>query len=321
MRSVALVLATLLILPPSAIAGPHLAPLRVGASETVRSSGQTNPEGGAAPAQRAEGTGPTSASPATSAPAASPSVPQSQPAPPPVTIVDGLGRPFPDPKVLGKANGWTGGGAALTGIGAGLLVSGLFLGSALARGEIGTGFSGVRDGGPVDPTAGAVAGMFFGGAISLMIGVPTLSAGTFTRGQLLRTIKGAEKVPRTVANEQRYWNAYLQRQYGQALAVAGGGELLLGVLTIAAVAATVGTEFYDPRMWLTCLAPFGMGSAFLILGLKMQQGADTKMKTIRDEVDTYRAPGAQVALPLPYLARTDGPDPATVGGLALVGTF
>lgn len=242
----------------------------------------------------------------------------------PIGVLDGLGRPFPDPKVLGRANLWTGSGAALTGIGGGLLVSGIFLGSALARGEIGAGSTGTsfREGGPPDPAAIAVAGMFFGGAISLLVGVPTLSAGTFTRGQLLRTIKGAEKVPRTVANEQRYWNAYLQRQYGQALAVAGGGELLIGVLTLAAVGATVGTDFYDGRMWLSCIAPFAMGSAFVILGVKMQQGADNKMKSIREEVDTYKPPGASLSVPLPFVAEARvGDERGLAFGLVLSGGF
>ena len=71
---------------------------------------------------------------------------------------------------------------------------------------------------------GAVLGVTFGlGAGLLGLGIPIASTGTFTTKQMNRTIKGAEKVPRTVANETRYWDYYGQRQAGQALTVSGGG--------------------------------------------------------------------------------------------------
>ena len=50
--------------------------------------------------------------------------------------VDDLGRPFPDPLLLRRSRTWTGLGAGMTGLGSAMVVTGLFVGSAFARGEI-----------------------------------------------------------------------------------------------------------------------------------------------------------------------------------------
>lgn len=208
---------------------------------------------------------------------------------PPVPV-DNLGRPFPDPFLVRRANGWLGGGATMAGVGAALLVSGLFVGSAMVRGELES---------PTEGRVGAVA-MLAGGAVLGFSGLPLISAGRHTRGQLLRTIRGVEKVPRTVANERRYWDSYLAHEQAQAVALGGGGMLMLGVVNVVAVAALVGTELYDARYWLSAVGTLSAGGVTFALG--MWQGDKTKaqMKAIRDEVDPPRTPTAFV-LPSPPL--------------------
>lgn len=193
---------------------------------------------------------------------------------------DDLGRPFPDPLLVKRARGWTAGGIAMSAVGGGLMVTGMFVGSAMARGELE-----VKNAG----TGGAIAGSILGsGALLLGTGIPLASAGTFTTKQLNRTIKGAPKVPRTVANDGRYWNAYLERQFGQSMAVTGGGTILLGVVAIAAVVATIDTEYYKPaEMWLGVAGTFAGGAGILIAGILLQRDADKKMAAIKKEVDPY----------------------------------
>ncbi len=224
---------------------------------------------------------PPAEAPAAEAPAVEP-----PPAPAPAATAsatprtDDLGRPFPDPMLLRRAKGWTAGGIALSAVGGGLMVTGLFVGSAMARGEIE-----VLDG----RRAGAGVGILFGGGALMMgTGIPLASAGGFTAKQLNRTIKGAPKVPRTVANDGRYWNAYLERQIGQSLSVIGGGTMLAGVVVIAGVVATIDTEYYRPvEMWLGVAGTFTGGAAVLILGVLLQKDADKKMTSIKKEVDPY----------------------------------
>jgi len=166
----------------------------------------------------------------------------------------------------------------LTVAGGALVLSGLTVGSALARGQL-------------LATPGSTEGtitLFAAGAALGLVGVPILSSGTFTTKQLLRTIKGAEKVPRTVANEQRYWDAYLQRQFGQALTIGGGADLLLGVLGLVVVGATVGTDFYKDWYWAVAASPFALGAAMIAGGISLQRSADKKMEAVRDEVDPLR---------------------------------
>ena len=198
----------------------------------------------------------------------------------PTPRTDDLGRPFPDPILVRRAKGWSVGGIALSAVGGGLMVSGLFVGSAWARGEI-----------EVEDTTSMGVGvgfLFGGGALMLGTGIPLASAGGFTTKQLDRTIKGAPKVPRTVANDGRYWNAYLQRQMGQSLAVIGGGTLLMGVVVIAGVVATVGTEYHKPiEMGFGIAGTFTGGALVLLVGVLLQQDADKKMSAVKKEVDPY----------------------------------
>ncbi len=199
--------------------------------------------------------------------------------------VDDLGRPFPDPMLVRRAQGWTGGGIALSATGGGLMVAGLFVGSALARGEIE-----VQEGRLPGVGIGFLLG---GGALMLGTGIPLASAGGFTSKQLARTIKGAPKVPRTVANDGRYWNAYLERQMGQSLSVIGGGTLLMGVVVIAGVVATIETEYYKPvGMWIGVAGTFTGGAAVLALGVLLQRDADKRMSAVKKEVDPYHQDAA-----------------------------
>lgn len=219
--------------------------------------------------------------------------------PAPAPRVDALGRPFPDPAVLRRSQGWTGGGVALTATGGALLVTGLFVGSSVARGEftIGDGERGAN---------GAFFGTLFGaGAALLAAGVPLASAGTFSTKQLKRTIKGAEKVPRVVANEPLYWDFYLRRQIGQGLTVSGGGAILMGVVATAGVIALVGTEYYEPQYWAGVAGAYGGGAAMIVLGILLQKDADERMEALRKRVDPYE----QQATVAPRLRRP-GFDPS-----------
>ncbi len=217
--------------------------------------------------------------------------------------VDSLGRPFPDLKILDSTRGWIIGGAVMASAGGGLLLGGMALGSSIARGEIKTttGSQGLRtrpDGGTyaeLSPEAAAVIVLMGSGIGFTFVGVPLLSTGTFTRGQLKRTIKGAAKVPRTVANESAYWKGYMERQYGQALTVSGGGSILMGILAMVAVGATMGTEYHESWMWAVAASPFAAGAGMLIGGVALQKQGDKNMKRIWEEVDTYRAPETAAA--------------------------
>ena len=99
--------------------------------------------------------------------------------------VDALGRPFPDPEILLRARRWTIAGATITVAGVSTMMAGMLLGSAALRGQISV------------PTEGmyVFAGLLIGGPVLLVAGLPLLSAGNFTRGQLTRKIKGVPKVP------------------------------------------------------------------------------------------------------------------------------
>ncbi|MCO4770579.1 MAG: hypothetical protein KDA24_11165, partial [Deltaproteobacteria bacterium] len=198
------------------------------------------------------------------------------PAPP---RVDSLGRPFPSPEVLERAKAQTIGGIVMAGVGGAALGTGLFLGSSVARGEteIGT---------PAE--TGVVLGVAFGsGVLLLAAGIPTASTGTFTTKQMNRTIKGAEKVPRTVANEMKYWDFYAQRQVGQAMTVGGGGAVLMGVVATGAAVAIVGTEFYKPEIWAAVGGTFGGGAGLIVAGILLQRDADQRMDALAKEVDPY----------------------------------
>ena len=231
--------------------------------------------------------------------------------------VDDLGRPFPDPLLLRRSRTWTGLGAGMTGLGSAMVVTGLFVGSAFARGEIVP--PRLELAGPLGDRLGDNAGaiipvvVLLGGGLLLdVVGVPLLSAGMFMNKQLRRTIKGAEKVPRTVANEERYWNAYASRMFAQAMMITGGGQAILGVLTLVAIAALIGTENYDPWMWLAVGGEFVAGAAFIVGGLLLARDADQKMEGVRDEVDPMRQQQALLQLvPVPAFAtvpRDGGPD-------------
>ena len=193
--------------------------------------------------------------------------------------VDSLGRPFPNPVVMQRARAQTVGGIVMAGVGGAAMMTGLFVGSAVAREEIKIGTA---------QETGAVLGATFGvGAGLLGLGIPIVSTGTFTTKQMNRTIKGAEKVPRTVANETRYWDYYGQRQAGQALTVSGGGAVLMGVVATAGAVALIGSEFERPEIWAAVGGTYGGGAAAIVLGILLQKDADKRMDALAREVDPY----------------------------------
>jgi hypothetical protein len=200
-------------------------------------------------------------------------------APAPAPRVDALGRPFPDPKLLARARGQTVGGITMAGVGGAALVAGLFVGSSVARGDVRIGTA---------EETGVVLGATFGTGLGLLAaGIPLASTGSFTSAQLTRTIKGAEKVPRTVANEALYWDYYGQRQIGQTLTVSGGGAVLMGVVATAAAVAIVDSDFYKPGIWAGVGGAYGGGALLIVLGAVLQKDADARMDALSREVDPY----------------------------------
>ena len=195
-----------------------------------------------------------------------------------IPAIDDLGRPFPDPLLVRRGKIQTVAGIAATGTGAALMVGGLFFGSSLARGEVTAN----------PPTYTALGGLLGGGIALLSVGLPTLSVGTYTTKQLDRTIKGAEKIPRTVANEDLFWKAVMSEHMGRTLAIGGGGTLLMGVVSVAAVAATVDTEFFKPWYWAIVGGTLGAGAGLVGLGVLIETRSRERQEAIRDEVDPYR---------------------------------
>ncbi len=211
--------------------------------------------------------------------------------------LDDLGRVFPDPFLLQRSRTWIGAGAALTIGAAGLMAGGMTLGLAYAREELEV------------PKQGTftVLTMFVGGASLGFVGVPLLSAGWYMHQQLRRTIKGAEKVPRTVCNEAGYWSAYAARMYAQGMMVVGGGSMLLGVLAIVGVGALVGTDVYDPGLWAGVVIPFGAGATLIAGAIVLQKQADARMRAIREEVDPrYQASSRRRLDPIAFVPVVTG---------------
>lgn len=211
--------------------------------------------------------------------------------------LDDLGRVFPDPFLLQRSRTWIGAGTAMTLGAAGLIGGGMTLGLAYAREELEV------------PQQGTftVLTLFVGGASLGFVGIPLLSAGWYMNQQLRRTIKGAEKIPRTVCNEPAYWSAYAARMYGQAMMVAGGGSVLLGVLAIVGVGALVGSDVYDPGLWSGVVIPFGAGATMIVGAILLQKSADAQMKSVRKAVDPrYQAAGRRRPSPLAFVPVVTG---------------
>ncbi len=230
---------------------------------------------------------------------------------------DDLGRPFPNPEILQQARIQAGMGIGLTAAGGVLLFGGMMLGSAAARGELTlppSPFPRLIQSERIDDSSidgfvfiGVTAGV---GILLAFIGVPLMSVGMFTTKQLLRTIKGAEKVPRTVANEPLYWRGLQTQHFGQATGIAGGALLAFGIIALVAVGATVGTQVYDPVGWAVGPGIIAGGTAVLVLGIKTTQKGRATQKAVWDDVDPRRQPVSLAplpGLPLPILATRPGP--------------
>ncbi|MCP4872372.1 MAG: hypothetical protein GY898_27045 [Proteobacteria bacterium] len=218
--------------------------------------------------------------------------PEPAPEPAPTKKVDDLGREYPNPELLKRSRTWSGLGIGFTAAGSGMLVTGLFLGSGYARGEL------------TPPTIGNLnttqsalvptLTLFGAGVVFAFVGIPTVSAGLYMNKQLRRTIKGAEKIPRTVGNEARYWNAYIGKMFAQTLMVGGGGSILLGTLGMVAVGALVATDRYDPLYWLIPAGMFVGGGTMLGSGLALNKKSKERMEAVFDEVDPMRQKQASV---------------------------
>lgn len=243
--------------------------------------------------------------------------------------LDDLGRPFPNPELVLRARQWTAGGVVMTAVGGALMLTGLTVGSGVARGElqlpgrsIGLDLAENPDNATLIDGAIFIGTTLLSGMILALVGVPMLSAGTFTTKQLDRTIKGAEKVPRTVANEGAYWRGVIQQQYGQAFSIAGGAGVAFGILSIVAVAVTIDTEAYDPELWFALLPGFGMAGAFLPAGLLLVRDGKALQKQTWDAVDPRRQSMFQPGIPLPMVSMSQaGNERAPIVGWAWSGRF
>jgi hypothetical protein len=236
---------------------------------------------------------------------------------------DALGRPFPDPELLRRSEGLMALGITLSASGGALMVAGITLGTSIARGEVLVG----------GRSRWLPVGLMAGGSMLGLAGVPLASSGAQMRAQLLRKVKGVEKLPRTVANERRYWDASLKAQYGRTITISGGASILMGTLALAAVVGLVGTPQYDPRFWAAPAVAFAMGGGFIPAGMVMRKRALAAMEAVRDEVDPLRQPGGALGLlrrpapkvapprPLLSMTRDDNGRSGLVFGLAWSGAL
>lgn len=235
--------------------------------------------------------------------------------------MDSQGRVFPNPDILKNARTQFGVGVGLTVGGAVLLFTGMMVGSAAARGELtlppspfpsliqsdrledgfGDGFT------FIGITAGVGLGL-------ILAGVPIMSVGNFTTRQMLRTIRGAEKVPRTVANEDRYWKALMTQHMGQALGIVGGAVIAFGIIALVAQGATLDTRFYAPWRWVLGPAILAGGVGVLVLGIELTKKGRSTQDAVWDEVDPRRQKAAVYpGIPVPIVSYRDGNRWAGVG--------
>lgn len=236
---------------------------------------------------------------------------------------DALGRPFPDPDLLRHSQSTMALGITLSASGAAFMVAGITLGTSIARGQV------LVDG----RSRWMPLGLIGGGSMLALAGVPLASSGSQMRAQLLRKARGVERLPRTVANERRYWNASLRAQYGRTITIFGGASILMGTLALAAVAGLIGTPQYDPRFWAAPVISFAVGGGFIPAGLLLRKRALAAMEVVRDEVDPLRQPGGVLGLgekptgqagpprPLLSMTRDESGRSGFVFGLAWSGTF
>ena len=159
------------------------------------------------------------------------------------------------------------------------------------------------------------------GFFALVAGLPVVSHGGQMRAQLLRTVRGDEKLPRAVAVQRAYWKAHMRWHLGQALAMVGG----LG--TIPALLVTVGTIFAvssqteedsaggPPLSVLIVPAFWTVTLVTLIGGMSLLRSGRKQMQEIRESHRRRREQrlGLQVAPILDPFQRTVG--------LRLSGTF
>jgi hypothetical protein len=240
--------------------------------------------------------------------------------------VDDLGRPFPDPVILQRARVQAGLGIGMTVAGGALLFGGMMVGSAAARGELvlpPSPFPRLIHSDRIDDSSidgflfiGVTAGL---GVVLAFVGVPLMSVGVFTTKQLLRTIKGAEKVPRTVANEPLYWRGLMTQHLGQATSIAGGALIAVGIIALVGQGATVDTQIYDPLGWIIGPSILAGGVGVLVLGMETAKKGRATQDATWDAVDPRRQPVSVrpvPSIPLPVIATRAGPTgPETWAGV------
>ena len=108
----------------------------------------------------------------------------------------------------------------------------------------------------------------------------------------------------------------MQADYARTITIGGGGSILLGTLSLVAVAGLVGQSGYDPRLWAAPIASFALGGALIPAGIEMRKRALAKMEKVRDAVDPLRQKGGKLSMVAPSeddlqpLARRARPQPS-----------
>lgn len=245
---------------------------------------------------------------AASPPEVAPPLPDPPPQPP---------RAFPDPALMKQMKDRRAGGAVLT-------LSGL---ASLAV-AINLSAYNVRNPGTLDEAAWPVVnGVLLGyGLAGLSVGIPLWTVGAEMRIQLLRLNVGDELVRREVAGDPAYWRARTQAAFGTSIAVAGGGQVVFGVLGMVLLASAIDAGNFDSDQGESALEEFGVsnprvlllapiaqlaaGTALLVTGLDLWTRGRKRGVALRD------AAAAAALIPAPTIDPVRG-----AYGLAWSGAF
>ncbi len=153
--------------------------------------------------------------------------------------------------------------------------------------------------------------------VALEIGAPLWSVGGEMYRQLTRNTKGDEKLRRPVANDARYWKGRTMDAFGTTMAISGGLEITVGLLTFVGGLWVVQQQEmlaeggYTPKPWVIVvpLALMAAGTAQLIGGLELRKDGLERSRAVREAYELTQL------FPVPWF------EPGGGGGLALVGRF
>ena len=214
---------------------------------------------------------------------------------------------FPDPLLLKRARRYRNGGGVLSVTGAVTFLVGI----NVALGVMRSGNPQWQDAMPYIMVPAAVVMV-----AALEIGAPLWSVGSEMYRQLTRNTKGDEKLRRPVANDPRYWKGRTMDTFGTTMAITGGLELVIGVLSFVGGLWVVQQQElladggYTPKPWVIVvpIALMGAGTGQLIGGLSLRKDGMERARKVREAYELTRL------FPVPWF------EPGG-GGLALVGRF